>query len=137
MKIDYRISLNKVRGHQEIQQFQKSKTLNNVPFLCTKLFQKRGYYSRGDIIQGRTLIKEIRQQDSKLHKTFVFDSSNIFLPQDCSWPYSRSYSMHFFKRLPLGPIYGYPFGQRIKRPVQMLAKGTFIWEFMGLWVYFR
>ena len=56
----YRISLNKVRGHQEIQQFQKSKTLNNVPFLCTKLFQKRGHYSRGDIIQGRILIKEIR-----------------------------------------------------------------------------
>ena len=29
-------------------------------FLYTKLFQKRGHYSRGDIIQGRTLIKEIR-----------------------------------------------------------------------------
>ena len=29
-------------------------------FLCTKLFQKRGHYSRGDIIQGRTLFKEIR-----------------------------------------------------------------------------
>ena len=56
----YGISLNKVLGHQENQQFQKSKNLNNVPFLCTKLFQKRGYYSRGDIIQGRTLIKEIR-----------------------------------------------------------------------------
>jgi hypothetical protein len=34
--------------------------LNNVPFLCTKLFQKRGHYSRGDIIQGGTLFKEIR-----------------------------------------------------------------------------
>ena len=33
--------------------------MNNVPFLCTKLFQKRGHYSRGDIIQGRTLFKEI------------------------------------------------------------------------------
>ena len=55
----YRISLNKVRGHQEIQQFQKSKTLNNVPFLCTKLFQKRGHYSRGDIIQVGTLLKAI------------------------------------------------------------------------------
>merc|ERR1712051_1103888 len=40
--------------------FQKRQSLNNVPFLCTKLFQKRGHYSRGDIIQGRTLIKEIR-----------------------------------------------------------------------------
>ena len=26
--------------------------MNNVPFLSTKLFQKRGHYSRGDIIQG-------------------------------------------------------------------------------------
>ena len=26
------------------------KNLNNVPFLCTKLFQKRGHYSSGDII---------------------------------------------------------------------------------------
>ena len=26
------------------------KNLNNVPFLCNKLFQKRGHYSRGDII---------------------------------------------------------------------------------------
>ena len=32
--------------------------MNNVPFLCTKVFQKRGHYSRGDIIQGRTLFKE-------------------------------------------------------------------------------
>ena len=55
----YRISLNNVRGHQVNQQFQKSKNLNNVPFLCTKLFQKRGHYSTGDIIQGRTLSKEI------------------------------------------------------------------------------
>ena len=52
----YRISL----GHQVNQQIQKSKNLNDVPFLCTKLLQKRGHYSRGDIIQGRTLIKEIR-----------------------------------------------------------------------------
>ena len=29
-------------------------------FFCTKLFEKRGHYSRGDIIQGRTLFKEIR-----------------------------------------------------------------------------
>ena len=36
------------------------KKLNNVPFLCTKLFQKRGHYSKGDIIQGGTLFKEIR-----------------------------------------------------------------------------
>ena len=28
-------------------------------FLCTKLFQKREHYSRGDIIQGRILFKEI------------------------------------------------------------------------------
>ena len=34
--------------------------MNNVPFLCTKLFQKRGHYSRGDIIQGGALFKEIR-----------------------------------------------------------------------------
>ena len=34
--------------------------MNNVPFLCTKLFQKRGHYSRGDIIQERALFKEIR-----------------------------------------------------------------------------
>ena len=34
--------------------------LNNVPFLCTKPFQKRGHCSCGDIIQGRTLYKEIR-----------------------------------------------------------------------------
>ena len=26
-------------------------------FLCTKLFQKRGHYSRGEIIQGGTLFK--------------------------------------------------------------------------------
>ena len=39
---------------------QKSTNLNNVPFLCTKLFFKRGHYSRGDIIQGRTLFMEIR-----------------------------------------------------------------------------
>jgi hypothetical protein len=26
--------------------------LNNVPFLCTKFFFKRGHYSRGEIIQG-------------------------------------------------------------------------------------
>ena len=38
----------------------KSKNLNNVPFLCTKLLQKRRHYSRGDIIQGRILFKEIR-----------------------------------------------------------------------------
>ena len=56
----YRISLNKVLGHQLNQQFQKCKNLNNVPFLCTKLFQKRGNYSRGDIIRGRTIFKEIR-----------------------------------------------------------------------------
>ena len=31
--------------------------MNNVPFLCTKLFQKRGHYSRGDIIEGGTLLK--------------------------------------------------------------------------------
>ena len=36
------------------------KNLNNVPFLCTKLFKKRGHYSRGDIIQRGTLFKEIR-----------------------------------------------------------------------------
>ena len=29
-------------------------------FLCTKLFQKRGLYSREDIIQRGTLFKEIR-----------------------------------------------------------------------------
>ena len=34
--------------------------MNNVPFLCTKLFQKKGHYSRGDIIQGGTLFEEIR-----------------------------------------------------------------------------
>ena len=39
--------LNNIRGH-------------SVPFLCTTLFQKEGHYSRGDIIKGRTLIKEIR-----------------------------------------------------------------------------
>ena len=42
------------------QQFQKCQNLNNVPFLCTMLFQKKGHYSRGDIIQGRTLFKKIR-----------------------------------------------------------------------------
>ena len=41
--------------------------MNNVPFLCTKLFQKRGQYSRGDIIQGRTLIKEIRYLRQKYY----------------------------------------------------------------------
>ena len=29
-------------------------------YVCTKLFQNGGNYSRGDIIQGRTLFKEIR-----------------------------------------------------------------------------
>jgi hypothetical protein len=38
-------------------QFQKCKNLNNVPFLCNKLFQKRGHYSRGDIMQGNTVFK--------------------------------------------------------------------------------
>ena len=46
--------------------------MNNVPFLCTKLLQKRGHYSRGDIIQGRTLFKEIRinfdEIDVNFHK---------------------------------------------------------------------
>ena len=28
-------------------------------FLCTKLFQKRGHYSRRDIIQGKALFKEM------------------------------------------------------------------------------
>ena len=60
VSIIYRISLNKVRGHQLNQQFQKCKILNNVPFLCTTLFQKRGHYSRGDIIQGRTIFKVIQ-----------------------------------------------------------------------------
>ena len=46
----YRISLNNVRGHKVIWQFQKFKNLNNILFSCTKLFQKRGHYSRGDII---------------------------------------------------------------------------------------
>jgi hypothetical protein len=32
--------------------------LNIVPFLCTKLFQKRGHYLRGDIIQGRKLLRK-------------------------------------------------------------------------------
>ena len=48
----YRISLNNVRGHQVNQQFQKYQNLNNVPFLCTKLFQKRGHYSRGTLQLG-------------------------------------------------------------------------------------
>ena len=47
-------------AHPVNQQFHKCKNLNNVPFLCTKLFQKRGHYSKGDIIQGGTLFKEIR-----------------------------------------------------------------------------
>jgi hypothetical protein len=38
----------------------KVQILNNVPFLCTKLFQKRGHYSRGDNIPGRKLFIEIR-----------------------------------------------------------------------------
>ena len=41
--IYYCISLKNVQGHQLNQQFQKYKNLNNVPFLCTKLFQKRGH----------------------------------------------------------------------------------------------
>ena len=48
--VKYRISLNNVRGHEQKKQSQKCKYLNNVPFLCTKLFQK------GDTIQ---LFKEI------------------------------------------------------------------------------
>ena len=60
--ITYRISLNNVRVHQVNQQFQEWQNLNNVPFLCTKLFQKKGHYSRGDIIQGRTLFQEIRYE---------------------------------------------------------------------------
>ena len=42
------------------EQQHKLPSLKNVPFLFTNLFQKRGLYSRGDIIQGRTLFKEIR-----------------------------------------------------------------------------
>ena len=34
--------------------------MNNVTFLCTNLFQNRGHYSSKDIIEGRTLCKEIR-----------------------------------------------------------------------------
>ena len=33
--------------------------MNNVPFLCTKLFQKRGHYSRGDIIQGGNTVHKL------------------------------------------------------------------------------
>ena len=47
----YRISLNNVLGHQVTQQFQKSKNLNNFPFL-NKKGDKGGHYSREDIIQG-------------------------------------------------------------------------------------
>ena len=36
---------------------QNCKNLNNVPSLCTKLFQKMGLYSRGDIIQGRHYLR--------------------------------------------------------------------------------
>ena len=53
-----------------------SKNLNNVPFLCTKGFQKRGHYSRGDIIQGRTLFKEMRQLDF-LQIAFDFKMGNL------------------------------------------------------------
>jgi hypothetical protein len=51
---EYLISLNNVLGHELNYQFQKCKNLNNVPFLCTKLFQK------WDNIQGGTLFKETR-----------------------------------------------------------------------------
>ena len=41
-------------------QFQKFKHLNSFPILCTEFVKKWGNYSRGDIIQGRILIKEIQ-----------------------------------------------------------------------------
>ena len=63
--IYYCISLKNVQGHQLNQQFQKYKNLNNVHFLCTNLFQKRGHYSRGDIIQGGILYKEMRYIESQ------------------------------------------------------------------------
>ena len=47
--------------------FKSAKKLNNVPSLCTKLFQKRGHYSRGYIIQGGTLFKKIRD----VHKALI------------------------------------------------------------------
>ena len=89
----HRTSLYNIREHYLNQQFQKCKKLNNVPFLCTKLFQKRGHYSRGDIIQVGTLFKEIWY----LHKHtvhFLFSKSNRLI----------SIKFHFLKFFPC-PIF--------------------------------
>ena len=56
----------------DIKQFQKCKNLNNVPFLCTKLFQKRGHHSREDIIQGGHYLRKYgisnaNQSVTKIH----------------------------------------------------------------------
>ena len=55
--------------------------MNNVPFLCTKLFEKRGHYSRGDIIQRGTLFKEIRYIAKKIIKetaSSMIKAQNIY-----------------------------------------------------------
>ena len=57
-KLKYLISLKNVRDIKK-KQFQQCKNLNNVPFLCTKLFQKSGHYLRGNIVQGGASFKEI------------------------------------------------------------------------------
>ena len=44
--------------------------------LTTKCFQKRGHYSRGDIIQGRSLFKEIRYIESNF-STFTCIGANF------------------------------------------------------------
>ena len=38
--------------------FKSAKFELNVPFLCTKLFQKSGHYSSGDIIQGEHYLRK-------------------------------------------------------------------------------
>ena len=40
--------------------------MHSFPFLCTEFVKKWWHYSRGDIIQGRILIKEIRYCDTLL-----------------------------------------------------------------------
>ena len=54
-------------------------------YVCTKLFQNGGNYSRGDIIQGRILFKEIRyvvpcDDANKSYGKANYDKWSLLLP---------------------------------------------------------
>ena len=86
--------------------------MNKVSFLCTKLFQKRGHYSREDIIQGNTVSMVIQKKttdavkiaknpcNAKLAKKYCNISKvwNLKLKQDKSKLYLEFYIKWFYHR---------------------------------------